>query len=69
MLSVSFLYCTILIISLSQVREGQIAKLKKIRETRDNKKAEECLRKITEVGEREGERGKERERGGENSHP
>ncbi|KAK6166462.1 hypothetical protein SNE40_023148 [Patella caerulea] len=38
----------VLIVDNTAVREGQIARIKKVKETRDQKKAEECLSAITE---------------------
>lgn len=39
----------VLLIDNTKVRESQIAKLKRIRETRDKKRVEECLANITKI--------------------
>ena len=39
----------VLMIDNKEVRKSQVAKLEQLRATRDSKKVEECLQKITEI--------------------
>ena len=39
----------VLMIDNKEVRKSQVAKLERLRATRDSKKVEECLQKITEI--------------------